>query len=89
MGVLGFEAAVQRIAALPAGSVVQVRVCLRTKGPFVCPRTFEGHPHFERTGDRAYVGMLPWLVDVARTSNLELQWIPDEAESLLDCELNR
>lgn len=88
-GVAGFADAMARLAALPRGSVVQVRVCLRTKGPFICPLIYEDRRHFERTGFEPYVGMFPWLIDVARTHGLEIQWIPDEGKSCTDCELNR
>ena len=88
-GVAGFARAMARLAALPEGSVVQVRCCLRTKGPFLCPLTYEGHRHFERTGFEPYFGMFPWLLDVARGRKLDVQWLPDEGESCGDCELNR
>jgi hypothetical protein len=88
-GVAGFAAAMERLAALSKGSVVQVRVCLRTSGPFLCPITYEGHRHFERTGFEPYVGLFPWLLDVANKHGLEIQWIPDEGRTCADCELNR
>ena len=88
-GVAGFTQAMKRLAALPAGSVVQVRACLRTKGPFTCPLTYEGHRHFERTGFEPYFGMFPWLIDVAKLHQIEIQWVPDEQQSCCDCELNR
>jgi hypothetical protein len=85
-GVEGFAEAMERIGKLPEGSIVNVRVCLRTKGPFVCPIVYDGHRHFERTGFEPYIGMFPWLVDVAKKGKLEIQWIPDEQKSCLDCE---
>ncbi len=88
-GVAGFAKAMDRLAALPEGSVVQVRVCLRTQGPFVCPLIYEGYRHFERTGYEPYCGMFPWLIDVARKRQLDVQWVPDEQPSCLACELNR
>lgn len=88
-GVSGFAKAVEKLQALPEGSVVQVWVCLRTKGPFKCPITYEGRRHFERTGFEPYFGMFPWIIDVARRHRLEVQWIPDEGESCADCQLNR
>jgi hypothetical protein len=88
-GVAGFARAMERLAALPEGSVVQVDVCLSTRPPFVCPIIYEGHRHFERTGFEPYFGMFPWLVDVARKGKLEIQWVPDENESCQDCELNK
>lgn len=87
-GVAGFAKAMEKLEQLPPGSVVQVRVCLRTKGPFRCPLTFAGHRHFERTGFEPYFGLFPWLLDVAQKGNLEIEWIPDERPSCGDCELN-
>ena len=87
-GFAGFAKAMEQIAKLPEGSVVQVRICLRTKGPFICPLIYEGHRHFERSGFEPYVGLFPWLIDVARTHKLEIQWVPDEEERCWDCELN-
>ena len=83
----GFAKAMERISALPAGSVVHVAVCIRTEGPFVCPITFEGCRHFERTGFEPYFGMYPWLLQVARERKLQIEWIPDQEESYVDCEL--
>ena len=77
----------EELGKLPEGSIVQVRVCLRTKGPFLCPLIY-GHRHYERTGFEPYVGMFPWLVDLAKKRKLEIQWIPDERASCQDCELN-
>ena len=88
-GLAGFESALQRIATLPEGSVGQARVCLRTKGPFLCPLIYEGVRHFERTGYEPYIGMLDLFTDVARRRNLKIEWLPDERESCGDCELNR
>ena len=45
--------------------------------------------HFERTGYEPYCGMLHWLVDVAEKRKLQIEWLPDEAESCADCELNK
>jgi hypothetical protein len=88
-GVEGFGAALDRIAALPPGSVVHVRVCLRTRGPFICPLIYEGQRHFERTGFEPYFGMFDWLIDVAEKRKLAIEWIPDERKSCQDCEMNR
>lgn len=88
-GVEGFLAAMKSISALPEKSVVHVRVCIRTKGPFTCPITFAGQRHFERTGFEPCFGMFPLLIDVARKKNLVLEWIPDEAKSCADCALNK
>jgi hypothetical protein len=88
-GVAGFAKAMEKLGKLPEGSVVQVRVCLRTKGSFTCPLIYAGHRHFERTGFEPYVGMFPWLVDAVKKRKLELQWIPDEKQSCGDCELNK
>lgn len=85
----GFAEGVKRIEALPPGSVVQVKVCLRTKGPFICPLIYEGHRHFERTGYEPYFGMYDWLIAVAAAKQLEIEWLPDEVRSCYDCELNR
>ncbi|MGH7136299.1 MAG: hypothetical protein ACREHD_11205 [Pirellulales bacterium] len=68
---------------------MQVRVCIRTKPRFTCPITFQGRRHFERTGFEPYVGMFPWLIDVARRHKLQIEWIPDEQESCQDCSLNK
>jgi hypothetical protein len=86
-GVAAFAKAMTKIGALPEGSLVQVRVCLRTKGPFICPIIYEGHHHFERTGYEPYVGLYPWLTDVVQRKKLQLEWVPDEQKSLEDCEL--
>ena len=88
-GVPAFAKIMDRLAALPPGSVVQVRVCLRTKAPFICPLIYEGQRHFERTGWEPYSEMLPWLVDVARKRQLKVEWVPDEQQSCEDCELNK
>ncbi|MBC7820928.1 MAG: hypothetical protein IAG10_28930, partial [Planctomycetaceae bacterium] len=88
-GVAGFAKAMQQLAALPEGAVVHVQVCLRTKGRFVCPLIYEGQRHFERTGYEPYCGMIRWLVDVAEKRKLQIEWLPDEAESCGDCELNK
>jgi hypothetical protein len=88
-GVTGFAAAMEKLAKLPKGSVVDVRVCLRTRPPFTCPITFEGRRHFERTGYEPYMGMFPWLIDVARKQGLEIQWMPDELKTSADCSLNK
>jgi len=87
--VAGFASAMDQLTALPEGSLVQVHVCLRTKGPFTCPLVYEGHRHFERTGFEPYVGMFPWLIDVVQKRKLQLEWVPDEQKSIYDCELNR
>jgi len=88
-GTAGFARALERLAELPAGSVVHVRVCIRTEAPFRCPIIFEGQRHFERTGFEPYFGLFPWLIDVAHARKLELEWIPDEKKSCEDCELNK
>lgn len=88
-GVPGFAKAMEQCAALPKGAVVQVRVCIRTKGPFLCPLTYQNQRHFERTGFEPYFGMFPWLIDVARKHGLQVEWTPDEQKSCADCELNR
>ena len=88
-GIDGFAAAMQQIEALPPGSLIQVKVCLKTKGPFTCPLIYDGHRHFERTGYEPYFGMFDWLIMVASTKQLEIEWLPDEAESCQDCELNK
>ena len=88
-GAVGFEAALKRLARLPAGSVVQVRACIRTQAPFTCPIVFQDAPHFERTGFEPYCGMYPWLIDVAQQHKLQIEWIPDEAKSALQCELSK
>jgi hypothetical protein len=88
-GVAGFAEAMGRIETVPEGSIVQVRVCLRTKGPFDCPIICAGHRHFERTGFEPYAGMFAWLVDVAQKRKLEIEWIPDERESYWDCPMNK
>jgi hypothetical protein len=88
-GVAGFAKAMDKLAALPPRSVVGVRVCLRTKAPFACPLVYEGHRHFERTGFEPYVGMFPWLINVAERRKLEIDWMPDEQQSCGDCELNK
>lgn len=88
-GVTGFAKAMEEFAELPAGSTVQVRVCLRTQGPFVCPLVYENQRHFERTGFEPYVGMFPWLIQVARDNELLIEWLPDEGKTCQDCELNK
>lgn len=88
-GVDGFANVMDEIAKLPKGAVVQVQACLRTKPPFTCPIIFEGHRHFERSGFEPYFGMFPWLIEVVRSHELELQWLPDEDRSAQDCELNK
>jgi hypothetical protein len=89
-GIDGFAKAMQRIEALAEGSVVQVKVCLRTKGPFHCPLIYEGQRHCERTGYEPYFGLFDWLIDVAKQKRLQIEWLPDEAEKgCYDCELNR
>lgn len=88
-GVAGFAKAMDKLAALPPGSVVHVPVCVRTKGPFVCALIYKGHRHFERTGFEPYFGMFPWLLDVAEKGRLEIEWIPDERKSCGDCQLNK
>ncbi|MBI3866620.1 MAG: hypothetical protein HY290_32460 [Planctomycetia bacterium] len=88
-GVIGFERALQRIEALPEGSVVQVRVCLRTKGPFLCPLIYQGLRHFERSGYEPYFELLELFLDVAQRRKFKIEWLPDEGESCGDCELNR
>jgi len=85
----GFEKALGKLAQLPTGSVVHVRVAIRTKAPFLCPITFEGHRHFERTGFEPYFGLFPWLIEVAKDRNLAIEWIPDEGKSCHDCSLNK
>lgn len=87
-GTAGFAKAMEQVAKLPAGSVVDVRVCLRTKAPFLCPIVYQGHRHFERTGYEPYAGMLPWLVDLAHRRRLEVRWVPDEQASCGDCQRN-
>jgi hypothetical protein len=86
-GIAGFAKAMEEIGKLPKGSIVHVCVCLRTKGPFLCPLIY-GHRHCERTGFEPYVGMFPWLINVAKKNELEIEWIPDECKSCKDCELN-
>lgn len=88
-GVAGFAKAMQKLMNLPEGSVVQVQVCIRTKGRFVCPLIYEGQRHFERTGYEPYFGMFPWLIDVAQKRKMKIEWLPDEQESCGDCELNK
>ncbi len=88
-GVTGFAKAMDALAQLPAGSVVHVKVGLRTKGPFLCPLAYEGQRHFERSGFEPYFGMYPWLLEVAKANKLEIEWIPDEQKSCADCQLNR
>lgn len=88
-GVDGFEHALQRIAALPEGSLVQVRVCLRTKGPFACPLIYRGLRHFERSGYEPYFDMLDLFLDVAQRRKFKIEWLPDEGKSCGDCELNK
>lgn len=88
-GVPAFAQAMERLAELPAGSVVQVRVCLRTKGRFLCPLVYDNQRHFERTGFEPYAGMFPWLLAIAREHELQIEWLPDEGKSCQDCELNK
>jgi hypothetical protein len=88
-GVAGFAKAMERLSTIPPGSIVQARVCLRTKGPFLCPHIYEGQRHFARTGYEPYIGMLPWLLDVARRHKLKVEWLPDEGQGIGDCQLNR
>lgn len=88
-GIDGFSAAMQQIEKLPPGSLIQVKVCLRTKGPFTCPLIYDGHRHFERTGYEPYFGMFDWLIMIASKKQLEIEWLPDEAESCQDCQLNK
>ncbi len=88
-GVAGFAKAMQKLMNLPEGSVVQVQVCIRTKGNFLCPLIYEGQRHFERTGYEPYFGMFRWLIDVAQKRKLKIEWLPDERESCQDCELNK
>ena len=88
-GVAGFAKAMDAFAQLPPGSVVHVKVGLRTKGRFLCPLVYEGQRHFERSGFEPYFGMYPWLLEVAKANKLEIEWIPDEQESCGDCQLNR
>lgn len=88
-GFAGYSAAIDLIAKLPAGSVLHVHSCIRTQGTFTCPIIYENHKHFERTGFEPYFGMFPWLIEVAKKHKLEIEWIPDEAKSCGDCELNR
>jgi hypothetical protein len=87
-GIDAFAKAMDQLSTLPAGSVVQVRVCLRTKGRFLCPLVYEGHRHFERTGFEPYFGLYPWLIDLARKRDLTIELLPDEGKSCGDCELN-
>jgi hypothetical protein len=88
-GVEGFAKAMQRVEALPEGSVVHVKVCLRTSGPFRCPLIYSGQRHFERTGYEPYFGMFDWLIDIAERRKLEIEWLPDESGGCDDCELNK
>lgn len=88
-GIYGFGEGIKEIETLPPGSVVQVKVCLRTKGPFTCPLIYEGQRHFERSGYEPYFGMYDWLIAVVSTKQLEIEWLPDEARSCYACELNR
>ncbi len=88
-GMAGFAEAIDAIAELPRGSVVHVRICIRTKPPFTCPIVVAGHRHFERTGSEPYSLFLPWLIDVAEKRRLSIEWIPDEQKSSFECELNR
>lgn len=88
-GVEGFAVAMEKLSALPVGSVVHVRTCIRTKPDFTCPITFEGRRHFERTGIEPWAGMFRWLEAVALERKLAIEWIPDEAESFQACELNK
>lgn len=88
-GVEGFAKAMQRVEALAEGSVIHVKVCLRTSGPFRCPLIYGGQRHFERTGFEPYFGMFDWLLDVAEKRKLEIEWLPDESVGCEDCELNK
>ncbi len=88
-GVPGFAKIMDRLATLPENAVVQVRVCLRTRGSFRCPITFEERRHFERTGFEPYFGLFPWLIQVAEERKLMLEWIPDQGGSCQDCSLFR
>jgi hypothetical protein len=87
-GINGFERALKQIGELPEGSTVQVQVCLRTKGPFICPITYEGLRHFERTGFEPYIGMLDLLLEVVEHRKLNIEWLPDEGKSCKDCTLH-
>lgn len=88
-GVDGFSKIVAALEQLEPESVVRVHVCIRTQAPFLCPVVFENCRHFERTGFEPYVGLYPWLIDVAVKRNLRIEWLPDEGKSCGDCELNR
>ncbi len=88
-GIGGLAAAVSRIEQLPEGSILQIRVCLRTKAPFKCPITYEGIRHFERTGHEPFEGLIPWFIDIAKSRKLQLEWLPDEGESCGDCEFSK
>lgn len=88
-GLGGFSKAMDKLAALPAGSVAQVRICIRTRAPFLCPEIYEDQHHFENTGYAPYEHMFPWLAEVARKGRLKIEWIPDEEKGCEDCGLNR
>jgi hypothetical protein len=88
-GVAGFEAALERLAALPEQSVIQVRVCLKTKGPFLCPIVYKQTRHFERTGIEPYLGLFPLLINVIENRRLQVHWLPDEGKSCGACPLNK
>jgi hypothetical protein len=88
-GIHGFAGAIKQIEQLPAGSVIQVEACIRTRAPFVCPIIIENKRHYERSGYEPYIGMLPWLIQVAHDKKLEIDWIPDEGGSIFNCEINR
>ncbi len=88
-GVAGFAKAMDHLATLPPGSIVQVQVCLRTKAPFICPIIYEGQRHFERTGDEPFCGMVQWLVSIAQAKQLQIEWLPDEQKTFGNCELNK
>lgn len=50
------------------------------------PITYAGIRHFERTGHEPFEGLIPWLVDVAESRKLQLQWLPDQGMTCGDCE---
>jgi hypothetical protein len=78
-GFEGFLKALEELRKLKAGSVVHVRVCVRTQGPFYDPIIVRGQRHFQRTGCEPYFGMFPLLIEVAKEKGLQIEWIPDEA----------
>lgn len=86
-GLSGFSKAMEHFAKLPAGSTVQVQVCLRTQAPFLCPVTYTGHRHFELTGTEPYAELLPWLLTVAKKNKLQIECLPDEQRTAARCEL--